>query len=150
MLSIVILSVIMLRVIAPYEYHPFICLLLKRNKKIKKTKTLELLQSANRCFQPNSILSPVVSQFYLQFFQNFFFFTFYDSGGGHITVKPLFISLPRFFARWGWRRLPLKRTSSRPDPINLFGIWETRIAWFKSNFLLNIQIYNMSSLHKYN
>jgi hypothetical protein len=27
-------------------------------------------------------------------------------------------------------------------------VWETRIAWIKSNLLLNIQIYNMSSLHK--
>ena len=30
-----------------------------------------------------------------------------------------------------------------------FKLWETRIAWFKSNWLLNIQMYNMSSLHKY-
>ncbi len=29
-------------------------------------------------------------------------------------------------------------------------VWETHIAWVKSNLLLNIQMYNMSSLHKYN
>ncbi len=28
-------------------------------------------------------------------------------------------------------------------------IMRTRIAWFKSNLLLNIQMYNMSSLQKY-
>jgi len=33
---------------------------------------------------------------------------------------------------------------------SLNNVWEARIAWFKSTFLLNIQMYNMSSLHKYN
>ncbi len=28
-------------------------------------------------------------------------------------------------------------------------LWETHVAWFKSNLLLNIQMYNMSSLHKF-
>ncbi len=32
----------------------------------------------------------------------------------------------------------------------LYLLWETHIAWFKSSLLLNVQIYNMSSLHKYN
>ncbi len=55
----------------------------------------------------------------------------------------------------------VKRQGTLAKGLTSFFYWEqyklyittkyekTLVAWFKSNLLLNVQMYNMSSLHKY-